>query len=843
MSQNIKSDMPEHVKSTQSKSFFKMTTNKERPLKGLGTGVKTTQNKTLHKTPRYKTNSVPTEDHDAPKAKTTNDTQANRSTSDETQTDASKTKTTNDTQANGPTSDETKTTNDTQANGSTSNETKTDAPKTKTTSDTQDNRTTPDETKSDDAPKTKTTGDTQANGTTSYDIQSSHDVSTGVSGLTEQSKPIKPQSPATPLPNHTVPSIAKRTLLTNSPTTRKFNIVEDVEFENENNITLNINTTDEEIDNMLRNIDKSITHPPSNTPDQNNSHGQTTFMNSGAHVSSSVHSILTALPASSTDFIDSLPSMFRDVRSTSSKWSKISKTEIASAVQECRTVLRKTDTDIHSLFESLSACVMAIEGTRMHETSENNTVCNVVQRIRPVIQQTQNILQRLVAHRRHMLVTLSVRVAEHCRFYESLRTKQTKHTRSEIERYTRQASEKNDLIDHETASVLEKTRPILIRVLTSINVGISDVKNRVEKCGGVIEKLNPKDFVVVQPVLAKLDTLQTIVKGFVEKNKHVGQGDPSVRYGTIASIHKNLTEWSDSLAPLKKYLSSTSNDVPTAEECKDKWETAKRLYNEAVHKKELLKASAVGNENESDGDSSLADKINGRSELDILLSGTISHDPDDTIKRLERAKELASNLMLSRCLVNYKTVVDTLNTKLDGEIKNIGKLAHIVKFHTEKHIRKRSMIGMQLEQMLHILEESVKEESEQLAIATSSAIVSTVSTTSTTLRESCREANLAVMNLVNYIRNMVIIGLPLIDSAIFGNDFVKPSTFGVMPHTQPIQHNVPAESIGNQTVIRTIFNTMQKFIHDCEMIQKHMNKYEMESWRCMYITCVQLTYC
>jgi hypothetical protein len=311
-------------------------------------------------------------------------------------------------------------------------------------------------------------------------------------------------------------------------------------------------------------------------------------------------------------------------------------------------------------------------------------------------------------------------------------------------------------------------------------------------------------------------------------------------------LQEALDKWPQALANLKHHLESAQTTTPSLQECKEKWALTKRLLASKLaegpppQREETTKASE--NENENELDALLAEASEDK-------KGDERENYTKDVERLKRAKTLAGNLLLSCVLLSYKEGLGEMEGEMKSETERLSKVSKVVKGLTERYVRQRTMLGMQLEQMVLMLEESVKEEKIQLVRATCRSIGTLVESVNVSLRESCKSADLAILNLVNYMKNMVLVGLPLVDSSLFSSNHMGGSS--------PMNNQKPIPLLGmkssntgasNQATIlaghedgtalglKRVFEEVKVFVKECETLQSILQRHEAESWKSMFAT-------
>ena len=548
---------------------------------------------------------------------------------------------------------------------------------------------------------------------------------------------------------------------------------------------------------------------------------------SSASTHPSIHPLTLALPSSADELVDNLGALLRDSDSTKSKWSTMSRGELVVLSQTCKGCVQRLEGEMQGLVANLATCVMSIENIRLTEATESTGLAKeTLDRIRPVITQTQEMLQRLVVHRKHVLTSLATRIQEQTKFYKTLKGQQREKTLKELEGFKGQTEANQKVIEGETLEALEKVKPVLIKVLEGVRERLTQSKERVGRFGEILTRLgdhgssvdtDAKIVELVHPLEAKLRIFDEMVQEYETKLKN----DPRhlLHYTALAHLKDELAKWPESLAPLHGFLATAKTNVPSLEECKQKWALAKRLLKEAQARQDR---EDVETKREEAGEVS---------ELDVLLSGKVKSggEGEKDVERLQKAKVLASRMLLSRVLLNYKATLTAMQESMERDVAHADKVSKVVKTLTERYVRRRTMLGMQLEQMVLMLEESVKEETVQLVRATCRSIGSMVESVNISLRESCKEADLAILNLVNYMKNMVIVGLPLVDSSLFKKAYETHRSHDLGGTTCT---KVPPDT--SSLALRRVFDQVQVFVKECETLQTLLQRHEAESWKSMF---------
>ena len=170
---------------------------------------------------------------------------------------------------------------------------------------------------------------------------------------------------------------------------------------------------------------------------------------------------------------------------------------------------------------------------------------------------------------------------------------------------------------------------------------------------------------------------------------------------------------------------------------------------------------------------------------------------------------------------------------METETSRLSKVSKVIKGVTEKYVRQRTMLGMQLEQMVAMLEESIKDERLQLVRATCRSIGSLVESVNTSLRESCKAADMAILNLVNYMKNMVLVGLPLVDSSLFAIHPTSVGTGGSQLFSEKLENKVfQGHNTGSALGLKRVFEEVKVFVKECETLQRLLQQHETQSSEC-----------
>jgi hypothetical protein len=601
-------------------------------------------------------------------------------------------------------------------------------------------------------------------------------------------------------------------------------IIEQVEFNDEGRLQIGHDVSDTELEKLLAGLDKPRQPISTKDPDMH-----------PTYLTRPTHPLTVSLPSTADQLVENLGTLLRENESAHSKWGALSKQELRALGGTCDGCVEKIQHEIQGLLSTLSSCVMSIETIRFNPGA-GGIAKETLDRVKPIVGQTQDMLQRLVAHRRHVLETLASRIRAQTEFYSSLKTQLQTKTLKELQGFKDQSEAKQKIIESDVLEALTRVQPLLGRVLEGICGGFDKIKEKMGRFTEVAERLGQnkgrdetaeKLKSLVHPIEAKIEVMGEMIKGFQTKLEE----DPRtlMHYTALERMEEELKKWPDSLVDLKDYLETSHLSTPSLEECKTKWALAKRLL--AAKKAE--------------GPPSDEDLEEGRSELDRLLSGHGDKDGKEKyakeVQRLERAKELAGQLLLSCVLLSYRGGITAMEGEMEREHARLVKVGRVVKGLTERYVRQRTILGMQLEQMVLMLEESVKDERVQLVKATCRSIGSLVESVNLSLRESCKSADLAIRNLVNYMKNMVLIGLPLVDSSLFsGGGFqVKPLT----TMTPDSRHQAlgtgdqghRGHEDGSALGLKRVFEEVKVFVKECERLQTLLKTHEEESWKSMFV--------
>ena len=534
------------------------------------------------------------------------------------------------------------------------------------------------------------------------------------------------------------------------------------------------------------------------------------------------HPMLSHLPTSAEDISERLGGVFRDADKTNSAWASVPSSVLATASSRCSTCISSLESQLQTLLTQLTTCVASVGSLKLElPTDSPEIVRDIVGKIEPVLTQTETFLARLVKYKETSLKSLNGQVKEQLAFYRSLRGKIHQRVKTELEGVRSQVEEKEKGVMAETKESLVKVQPVLLNLLTSALSGLEGFTSELDHLKTVLKRLSSQDSTL--PVLDKVHeatsqstVLEALVKGFQEEC----QKDAShlLKWTALSHLIGQLKGWPSVIDPILEFLSTpTRTTLPSVGESQAKWNEARRKL--AAAHAELEKEEAKDSAPKDEGNE--LERLLATSEAPAMSRRTILQE---AIKRLTKAKTLASRQLLSGILLSKKAEFERYRTHFGEIVARLERIVPLVKRCVARHTRQKTVLGVQLQEMVTLLEESTGEELQRLRDATCKAMQTMIGTVNLSLAQTCKAADQSVINLVAYMKQIMLVGVPLTDSSFsVWNPVTLPST--PMPDSSAVT-----------TSLRSIFDRVHLFIKECEKIQELQTTHQKESWKGLFLS-------